>query len=51
MDFSFQAPQEKSKFLDRVGKVAVRALPVASQFVPALKPVAAVASVITAIKQ
>lgn len=48
MDFSVEAPEQKGKFLKKVGKIAVNALPVASQFVPELKPVAAV---ITAIKQ
>ncbi len=48
MEFSSEAPEQKSKFLKNVGKIAVKALPVASQFVPALRPVAAV---VAAIKQ
>ena len=48
MEFSSDAPEQKSKFLKNVGKIAVKALPVASQFVPALRPVAAV---VAAVKQ
>ncbi len=48
MDFSAEAPEQKGKLLKNVGKIAVKALPVAAQFVPALKPVAAV---VAAVKQ
>jgi hypothetical protein len=50
MDFSSDAPQQKGKFLKKagrvVGKVIVKGLPVASQFVPALRPVAAIVGAI-----
>jgi hypothetical protein len=48
MEFSTDDPEQKGKFLDKVGKVVVKALPVASQFVPALRPVAAI---VAAVKQ
>ena len=50
MDFSSEAPEQKGKFLKNAGKVVkkvvVNGWPIAAEFGPALKPVAAVVAAV-----